>query len=118
MKTIWRIVLILVAAFAVTGATWAMGQTSDNSNFSMRDRGGFARPEGQAAPTNGEFRGRGDFRDGNEHHAAQFFSVRGWLGFTQTLVPMAMIIAVVALPMKFWQQRKRARRNATSALLT
>lgn len=110
MKTIGRIFVILFAALAVTGATWAVGQSSSNSAFVPRERGGFERPEG-------EFRERGELGGRGDHHSAQFLSLRGWLGFGQTLIPMTIIIAVIALPMRFWKQRKRARRSEEAAAL-
>lgn len=111
MKTIARLLTILLAAFMVVGATWAVGQSSGNTNaFAGRGRPEFSQQEGQRAFPDREFGERGE-RDG-----AQLFNARGWFGFTQTVVPIALIIAVVALPMNFWKRRQRARRNEASAL--
>lgn len=109
MKIVGRIVMILLAAAVVVGATWAVGQTSDNRSFTRDGRPAFAEQEGRSFAPGGEFRERGA-----EHHAAQVSSLRGWLGFTQTLVPITIIITLVALPMHFWKKRQRARRGDTS----
>ena len=116
MKTIGRMVVILFAAAVVIGATWLIGQNNGNSTFVPRERPTFAGAEAQAAPATGELRANREFRERGERHTAQWLSMRGWLGFTQTLVPMTIIIVLVALPTKYWKRRQRARRSQTSAL--
>lgn len=110
MKTVGRILIILAAACLVVGATWTIGQSSGDSAFPSRERPDVASSEGRPAPPAGEFGERGD------HHAAQPFSIRGWLGFTQTLVPMTIIFMLVALPSSLWKKRQRSRREDTSPL--
>jgi hypothetical protein len=113
MKTIGRILVILAAALVVIGATWAVGRNSSSSTstFDRAERPAFSSAEGRPAPPDGASRER----DG-DHHAAQPFSLRGWLGFAQTLVPMMMIITLVVLPTSLWKKRRRARREEASAL--
>ncbi len=106
MKTIARVMIIMLAAMTVIGATWAVGQSSGNSNatiFVGRDRADFGGREGRPARPEG---GDGFARDGS-----QFLNVRGWLGFAETLVPITLIITAVALPTNLWKRRQRAQRQ-------
>jgi len=106
MKAMIRILIILLAAFAVTGATWAIGQSSGSSSdsaFVQGDRPEFGNRAGQSAPTAG--------RAGGDHHAAQWTSVQGWLGFAETLVPITIIITLVTLPANLRKRNQRTRRH-------
>ncbi|MEZ4679404.1 MAG: hypothetical protein R2932_34805 [Caldilineaceae bacterium] len=118
MKTLGRIVIILVAALVVVGATWAVGQSGGNSggnsgSFARRTRPEFSAEAGRPARPDGELR---EFGERGGRDGAQLLSLRGWLGFGQTLVPMAIIIALVALPTSLWKKRRRAQRSTTSAI--
>jgi len=111
MKAIIRLLIILLAAVAVTGATWAIGQSSGSSRdsaFVQGERPDFGGSEERTAPPAG--------REGGDHHAAQWTSVRGWLGFAETFVPITIIITLVTLPASLWKryQRTREHRAATA----
>ncbi len=106
MKTIARILIILLAAMTVVGATWAVGQSSSNSGATTavsRNRADFGGAEGAPPRPEG---GEGFSRDGS-----QVLSVRGWLGFAETLVPITLIITLIALPTSLWKRRQRAQRQ-------
>lgn len=112
MKAIIRLLIILLAAFAVTGATWAIGQSSGNSSdsaFVQGKRPDFGESEGRPAPPAGR-----EGRAGGDHHAAQWTSVRGWLGFAETLVPITIIIILVTLPASLWKRYQRARHHTAA----
>lgn len=112
MKAIIRLLIILLAAFAVTGATWAIGQSSGNSSesaFVRGERPDFGESEGRSAPPGGR-----EGRAGGDHHAAQWTSVRGWLSFAETLVPITIIIALVTLPASLWKRYQRTRRHTAA----
>lgn len=110
MKTMTRILIILLAALTVVGATWAVGQSSSNSStttFVRGERAEFGGTEGRPVGPEG--------REGFDRDGSQLLSVRGWLGFAETLVPIALIITVVALPTSLWKRRQRAQRQAGAA---
>lgn len=112
MKAIMRLFIILLAAFAVTGATWAIGQSSGNNSdsaFVRGDRPDFGNREGRPAPPAGR-----EGHEGGDHNAAQWTSVRGWLGFAETLVPITLIITLVTLPASLWKRYRRTRHHTAA----
>jgi hypothetical protein len=117
MKTIFRIFVILLAAVAVTGATWAYGQYAGSRqvDFERGGRGEFFNREGRPAPpVNGErFQGR-EGRGGFDRDGAQWVSARGWLSFGETLIPIALIITLIALPTSLWKRYRRTAKVAPS----
>ena len=106
MKTIMRILIILLAALTVVGATWAVGasnSSTSSSTIEQRDdvdeaAGRPLRPEGEA---------------GFDRNASQVLSIGGWLGFLETLVPISIIITVVTLVTN-WGKRRQAQQRASA----
>ena len=49
--------------------------------------------------------------EGFGRDSAQFLSVRGWLGFAETLIPITLIITLVALPTSLWKRRQHTQRQ-------
>ena len=106
MKTIMRVMIILLAAMTVVGAMWAVGANSgstSSSTIEQRDdvdgaAGRLPRPEGEA---------------GFDRNASQVLSIGGWLGFLETLVPISIIIAVVTLATN-WSKRRHAQQRASA----
>jgi hypothetical protein len=103
MKTVIRLLVILLAAVAVLGATWAIGQNSASATDTSLIQS--ARP----APPAG-FEGR----EGSDHDAAQVTSLQGWLGFVKTLVPLTIIITLITLPASLWQRYQRTRQHTAA----
>ena len=112
MKTTIRLLVILLAAITVAGATWAVGQASSSESTSVVIQGessDVGDSETRPAPPEGmEF-------DGGDAHAAQFTSLQGWLGFMKSIVPIALIITLVALPMNLWKRYRRTHKHPTPA---
>ncbi|MCB0063754.1 MAG: hypothetical protein KDE19_16640, partial [Caldilineaceae bacterium] len=52
--------------------------------------------------------------EGGDAHAAQWMSLQGWLGFAESLIPMAMIITLVTLPMSLWKRYQRVHKHASA----
>ncbi|MCC6606186.1 MAG: hypothetical protein IT327_23470 [Anaerolineae bacterium] len=118
MKTVGRILAILLAVTAVAGATYALGQTSwFASQVASRggDRGGFERPEGEEF---GELAGPGfgqdgrperpEFGDGRGRDGADGFNLFALAAFARTLVPIALVTTAVVLFTKLadgWRKR-------------
>lgn len=111
MKAIIRLLVIVLAIVTVVGATWAVGQASSSGSDSVVMAGtssDFGDSETRPAPLEGmEF-------DGGDQHAAQFTSVQGWLGFAKSLVPIAIIIALVTVPMNLWKRYQRSHKHLAS----
>ena len=122
MKTIWRILIILLAITAVAGITYALGQTQFFSQLQNVD-GSFAggRPapgdfDGDALPFErggrpepGEgFAGRGGERDQGG------FNLFAMAAFMRTLIPIALVTLAVILTTKLatWL-RTRPRKEQT-----
>ncbi len=104
MKTMSRILIILLAALTVVGATWVVGtQGSSDSSTGVEQQGDFDGDEGRPLPPGGE---AGFDRDGS-----QFLRVGGWLGFLKTLVPMTIVIAVVTLATNLSKRHRRAQQT-------
>jgi hypothetical protein len=110
VKVAFRIFLILVAAFVVVGVTYAIGRTEwaterAQSAFSRPSPGGsqslegFERPEGESRPAQGYETPAGLERRGHGRPASPL-STASLLSFARTLIPMALVIAVVALATK------------------
>ena len=104
MKTLFRILVILVAACVVIGVTYAIGQTEwaaerAQSGFSHKPAEGSLSPEGVE-----HAEGRGVPREELGRHGggreASPFSSSSLLSFAHTLIPMALVIVVVALVTK------------------
>lgn len=109
MKTIGRIVVILVAVLIVAGGTWLIGYkmgSSQNVAFAERgQRGGFDFEGDRPVPGDGTVPNQGEFpdgqgfpnrgRDGDGERGG--FNISGIAGFAQTLIPITLIIAAVVL---------------------
>ncbi|MEZ4862603.1 MAG: hypothetical protein R3C14_14915 [Caldilineaceae bacterium] len=139
MKTLIRVMIILLACLAVTGALYAVGQ-GRGANQALAGR--FERPRGQALrgvdsqdalrggearennnqsgvgrpPFSGEGRGReGLGREGFARgRGGQVLSLRSWLGFARTLLPIALVIGVVTLFAKLFKGRRRQLRSVSA----
>lgn len=121
MKTVGRLVLILLAITAVASATYALGQTQVVSQIAFAGDG----PDGRRI-VEGEFEGfgpafeRGDrpepgagFGGRDGEHARRgdgSFNLSAVSGFAKTLIPIALVITAVILATKVidWL-RSRAR---------
>lgn len=128
MKTLLRLTVILLACLLITGALYTLGQTDwatqqppgrferlrgaegirenagGENTPSNRNQTEDAQPlTRRSRPENGRFEGE---------RGAQFLSLRGWLGFARTLIPIAIIISLVTLLTKGVKSRQR-RRDAT-----
>lgn len=100
MKTIAKILVIVLVAVLVGGATWLIGnQAGASGAFPERGaRGDFdgdgdrpeGFPDGSGFPERGGREGRGE-RDGDG------FNLFGIAGFAKTLIPITLIIALVVL---------------------
>lgn len=107
MKTIMRILIILLAAMTVVGATWAVGASSGSTNSSTIEQpGDFAGDEGRPPRPEGE--------TGFDRNASQVLSIGGWLGFLETLVPISIIITVVTLVTN-WSKRRHTQQRTSAA---
>ena len=126
MKTIGRILAILLAITAVAGATYALGQTSwfaqqfagggggDRDRIQLQDgegAGEFGQPGfGQGGrPARPDFGGEGGF-EGRGHEEAGGFNLSGLSEFARTLIPMALVITAVVLITKLgdtWRKRRK-----------
>ncbi len=104
MKTLGRILIIVLAFALVMGGTYYMVNTgSNNSNAPAFDRGSFdGNPQFQGAGFNAngprpEFRGERDRRGGG-----------GWMfGLIKNIGIVAVIVALIVLPKNFFQQQRR-----------
>ncbi|MFN8440590.1 MAG: hypothetical protein U0175_39700 [Caldilineaceae bacterium] len=116
MKTIIRIVIILAAAMLVVGVTYALGQRS-SSTQGFSPRFGELRSNDAGGSTNREFRPNREFegRGFEGRRGGQAFGFRGLAGFTQTLLPITAVIAIVAIIDKAWKRRKRPQKVIASA---
>lgn len=123
MKVVFRILVILVAAFVVVGVTYAIGRTEwaterAQSAFSRPSPGGsqspegFERPEGRGGLPEGFERSEGESRPpqgseipgGSERRGggrpASPLSTASLTSFARTLIPMALVVTVVVLATK------------------
>ena len=108
MKTVLRILAIVLVITAVAGATWAIGQTewaTQQFGFRGGPDGGRPRLEGDNdddgfRPPVGEFGpgGRPDFdnRFGDQGRGGGF-NIFAVAGFMRTLVPLAILTTIVVL---------------------
>jgi hypothetical protein len=99
MKTIFRIAIIVAAALAVAGVIYAIGSNEwvterVPTTLSHGALGGFEHSEGRGI---GARAGLGRLGGGR---GADPFSAASLLAFAQTLIPMALVIAVVTLATK------------------
>lgn len=133
MKTIGRILAILLAITAVAGATYALGQTSwfaqqfaggsggDRDRIQLQDGDGsgeFGQPGfGQGGrPARSDFGGEGGAGfEGRGHEGAGGFNVFALAEFARTLIPMALVITAVALLTKFTDSWRKRRKTAAAA---
>lgn len=115
MKTLLRILIILAAALAVVGVTYAIGQSgwlagqaqgSSHGGIPDGDRpsADMASSDGEFSPSEGRERPEGDMPEGFEHrdggHSASPFSTASLRSFAKTLFPIALVILVVTLASK------------------
>lgn len=102
MKTLWRILIILLASFVVIGATYAIGQpNAANQPASVEQRPADDANSLQSSEANGADDAAaqvpvGEPRPGGLGLYDADLGVAGWLGFTKPLVPMALITALVS----------------------
>ena len=119
MKTIVRILVILAASLLVVGVTVALGQNSSTTQLPLRSEE-FRSQEGNTSGTDGvnspqRIRpeggrdGRRDFEGGRR---AGGFNAFGILGFSQTLVPMTIVILLVTAISRLGKPRKKVREAA------
>ncbi|MEZ4730370.1 MAG: hypothetical protein R3E79_24850 [Caldilineaceae bacterium] len=124
MKTLFRLGVILLVCLAITGGAYAIGQspwaTQQTLGRFERSRGAREFGEREADERVGTFRSGESFRSEGDREAfggersvrgrgLQLFSVRIWLGFTRTLVPIALIITIVTLFTKAVKRRRHHR---------
>lgn len=123
MKTVVRILAILVAITAVAWGTYALGQTSwftqqfadgpgERDRISERDGEDVGQPglglgRGNRSESGGEFEGRGRDR-------AAGFNLLGVTEFARTLLPMALVITAVVLLSKLADTYRKRKKNANS----
>ena len=110
MKTLLHIGIIVVACLVVTGTTYAIGQTAWANQAQPR----FERSRAEGAPNQAqasETNRPGGERGGRDAD----LSVRGWLGFAQTLIPMAIIIALISFLTNI-NKRRRHRSETTPSV--
>jgi hypothetical protein len=109
MKTLLRIAIIIAACLVVTGVTYAVGQTDWANQAPTRFER--SRAEGDSSPpATSERRPVG----GREGRSADL-SVRGWLGFGQTLIPMTVVITLVSF-LTNMRKRRRQRPEMTVSI--
>lgn len=130
MKTIGRILVILLAIAVVAGATYALGQTSwfaeqfgsragDRDRIQQQDGDGF----GEGAP--GFDRGGRPNRPGFDGEDAGFagrgreeadgFNGFAVAGFVRILLPMAVVITAVVLLTKLANSWRKRRKTAVAS---
>ena len=101
MKTLGRILVIVLAFAIMMGITYSVVNGSGSSNSApafQRGGDGFAPPDG-ARP---EFRGEGRGDDGGGSGFGIIF------GLVKNTVIVAIIVALIAFPRNLLQQRQRA----------
>jgi len=112
MKTLWRILIILLACFVVIGVTYAIGQpNAANQPASVEQRpaddaNSLQSSEANRADDAAAQIPAGEPRPGGLGLYDVDLSVAGWLGFTKPLVPMTLIIALVSF-LTNWNKRRR-----------
>ncbi len=123
MKTLGRILIILLAAAIVSAAIIGAVNATRSINFSGRPEGGDFRPQG-----NQQFQGdrpQGDFPEGGfpgerpdrdrEGGGGSFSRIA--LGFLKNTVVIALLVVVIAVPRNLLSKRKRStsQEDTTSA---
>lgn len=123
MKTIWRILVILLVGTAVAGGTYIVGQSPwVTQRFGFRDGG---RPERGLDNDDDGFRpDQGDFQPGARPESNEGFrgerGGRGGInlfavtGFVRTLLPMTVVIAAVVVVSWIGDKVRRQRRDRQS----
>jgi hypothetical protein len=112
MKTLGRILVILLAAGAISGATYALAHSGILPTNLARGRGGFEglRPGGSVAgnalPNQG-FAGPGQFRDGGREGGREGGGLFGLAVVVRNFVLMAVVIALGAVGVRLVRQRKK-----------
>jgi hypothetical protein len=112
MKTLGRILVILLAAGAISGATYALAHAGVLPTNLARGRGGFEglRPGGNTLPNQG-FAGPGQFRDGGRdggrEGGREGGGLFGLVVVVRNFVLMAVVIALGAVGVRLVRQRKK-----------
>jgi hypothetical protein len=116
MKTLGRILVILLAAGAISGATYALAHSGVVPTNLARGRGGFEgqRPSGLGAgnvlPNQG-FAGPGQFpdggRDGGREGDREGGGLFGLAVVARNFVLMAIVIALGAVGVRLVRQRRK-----------
>ena len=107
MKTLFKILVILLSAMLIVGAAYAVRQTEWGSSLLASTGGDF--PEGAEMLTDGERPAPpdGDF----DQDSASSFNLESITSFAKTLVPVSLIILLLnATPALFQTLRRRFQR--------
>lgn len=118
MKLLGRIVIILLVALAVSGATYELGQTGVLSAIVGAGRGegrpgGFAGQPGQSPSANAAASGQAGVGRGGRDEGG--FSTFGLTELGKAFLTTAVVVVVVAPIVSLIQWRKRTRRKAMAA---
>ena len=110
MKTLGRILIILVAFVLVMGITYVVVNTSgtaaNGALFGDGERPQFANGE-RPFPGDGQFQPgqRPEGFEGRERGGGSAFGMMG--GFVKNTVVIGVIVALIAAPRSWWKNRKR-----------
>ncbi len=111
MKTLGRILIILVAFALVMGITYAVVNASGSSlvggqRFENGDHPQFANGE-RPFPANGQFQPgqRPEGFEGRERGGGSLFSLMG--GFVKNTIIIAVVVVLIAAPRNWFRNRKR-----------
>lgn len=112
MKTLFKILVILLSAMLIVGAAYAVRQTEWGSSLLTSTGGDF--PEGTEMLTDGErpTPPDGDFDGGDfDRDSASSLSLESFISFAKTLVPVSLIILLLnATPALIQTLRRRSQR--------
>lgn len=115
MRTILRILAIVLTITAVAGITYAIGQTDlISQQFGRLGESGHdgGRSRVEAGNDGFERDARPDFGGGHAAERGGGFNLSAVAEFAKTLVPITLVIGLVALFSKGNQWLKRRRKNA------
>ncbi len=111
LNSLLQIAVILLAALIVTGVTWQVGQSAEQSDSpgEGREQGRIGDDEDDDDDDDDEDEddhdhGHGRHGGGDHGHEAEWFSARGIAGFSETLVKLTVVIGAVVLGQKGWSR--------------
>jgi hypothetical protein len=109
MKTIGRILIILLAAAITTAVMVTLVNSVRSVNFSGRPEGGEFRPQGNQPPQ-GNFPEGGFPREGGPDRGREGGGSlsRMALGFIKNTVVIGALVALIAIPRSLLSKRKKA----------